>query len=330
MFMSRRIAFYSCLLAVKSSALPTNGTVRGDDRRGIEIEDDNIFAPPPSSVSAAHFESIDGNNKEEHDRSSSPTSSSSSDVSIVCEPDAIIVQNFGEDTSGIVRHCTVHTLGPIHEPIFLACDVPPSLFHYVDCEMNPEFVIIGDEEAAANGVAAIINFASGSSRGDHVVGVEILVKAMHGLDVQMAEIPVMIAAGDEHLHVSLFESDTNAFDEPDIITGPQINMQADYQAVVDYFSFAGQSNSVGHTTSWESIGGNDAYWASLMSIFNESQYIGTSQTWSQRLYDTIQLVHTTSESDTPPSVIAFLRDEAVKLQALGLLSELNQPLMFGK
>ena len=97
---------------------------------------------------------------------------------------------------------------------------------------------------------------------------------------------------------------------------------------VDYFSFAGQSNAIGHTTSEESIGRDGAYWGSLMSLFNESDYIGTTQSWIQRLYDTIQSAHT--HSDTPTSAITFLTDEAMKLQAMGLLSELNQPLSFGK
>jgi hypothetical protein len=325
MLMLRRIAFYGCFVAVASSPTPTTIIRRGDGG-SIEIEDDKIFAPPSSLVLEAHFKSINDNNNDARHRSSSPTSSPPSNVYIDCQPDTIIVQKQAEDARGIVRHCTVHTFGPMHGPISLECVVPPSLFPYFDCEMNPEFLIIGDDEqATANDVAAIVHVASEISIGDDVVGDEILVKAAHGLEVQMAVIHVTMP-GDER-QVNLFEPDTNAYYEPDTFAGSQMNAQAD-DRVVDYFSFAGQSNSVGHTTSEESISKNGTHWNNLMRLFNESEYIGTSQTWSQRLYDTIQAVHSTATG--PESVITLLRDEAMRLQAMGLLNGLNRSSSLGK
>ena len=97
------------------------------------------------------------------------------------------------------------------------------------------------------------------------------------------------------------------------------------QQTMDFSSFAGQSNSIGHTTSDRSISKN--YWNDLLRLFNESEYIGTSQAWSQRLYDTIKVVHTYATG--PGGVIAFLRDEAVRLQGMELLDGLNRSLSLG-
>jgi hypothetical protein len=312
----RKILSYGCYAAVASSAPPT--IRRGE---GIDTDDDRIIASS-SSTEDAHYSAINDVENYELNRSSFlPTSSSTSDVYIDCQPDTIIIK-LAEDTRDIVRHCTVDTFGPIHEPILLTCDVAPSSFTDIVCEMNPEYLTVGDDIATSNGVAAVIHIASGSSRGNVVRG-EISVVATHGLDVRVAIIPV-IMAGDEH--VNLFESDLNEYETTSFV-GSHVNVIADGQSV-DYFSFAGQSNSVGHTTSGQSISKNGTHWASLMRLFNESEYIGTSQTWNQRLYDTIQSVHTIDTG--PPSVITLLRDEAVRLQGLGLLNGLNRSLSFGR
>jgi hypothetical protein len=136
-------------------------------------------------------------------------------------------------------------------------------------------------------------------------------------------------AGDDN--ANLFESDMNASYEPDdgFVGSQMMNVQhADDQQAMDYFSFAGQSNSIGHTTSDRSISKNGTYWNDLMRLFNESEYIGTSQAWSQRLYHTIQAVHTSVTG--PGGVIAFLRDEAVRLQGMRLLDGLNRSLSLGR
>jgi hypothetical protein len=96
----------------------------------------------------------------------------------------------------------------------------------------------------------------------------------------------------------------------------------------DFFLFSGQSNAIGHTTSSQSITKNVTYWMNLLRLFNEAeQNGGTSDVWKDKLYTTIQSVHTAA--DGPASVITLLRDEVVKLQGLGLLNRLNQTLSTG-
>ena len=96
----------------------------------------------------------------------------------------------------------------------------------------------------------------------------------------------------------------------------------------DFFLFSGQSNAIGHTTSSQSITKNVTYWMNLLRLFNEAeQNGGTSNVWRDKLYNTIQSVHTAA--DGPASVITLLRDEVVKLQGLGLLNRLNQSLSTG-
>jgi hypothetical protein len=101
----------------------------------------------------------------------------------------------------------------------------------------------------------------------------------------------------------------------------------------DFFLFSGQSNAIGHTTSSQSITKNVTYWMNLLRLFNEAeQNGGTSNVWRDKLYTTIQSVHTAAgltAADSPASVITLLRDEVVKLQGLGLLNRLNQTLSTG-
>jgi hypothetical protein len=72
----------------------------------------------------------------------------------------------------------------------------------------------------------------------------------------------------------------------------------------------------------------------LLRLFNEAeQNGGTSDVWNDKLYTTIQSVHTAAgltAADSPASVITLLRDEVVKLQGLGLLNRLNQSLSTGE
>jgi hypothetical protein len=284
---------------------------------GIETTDARIIASP-SSVEA-HTNSVhDGENYKER-QSTVLQPSPSSDIFIDCQTDTIFIE-LAENMQGVVRHCTIYTFGPIHEPIALTCDVPRPSLPGVICETDPAFLIVGDEQASANGVTVTIHATSGRLKGNEEG--KISIEATHGFDAQTAEI-IVIIVGDEP--ANLFGSNLNVH-EPINLHESDMNVQADDQAR-DYFSFAGQSNSVGHTTSFQSISKNGTYWLNLLSLFNESEYIGISQTWNQSLYDTIQAVHT--DSNGPASVITLLRDEAVKLQALGLLNGLNRSLSFG-
>jgi hypothetical protein len=43
---------------------------------------------------------------------------------------------------------------------------------------------------------------------------------------------------------------------------------AETEDMMDYFLFAGQSNSIGHTTSDQSIGYDETYWHELMRLFS--------------------------------------------------------------
>ena len=96
----------------------------------------------------------------------------------------------------------------------------------------------------------------------------------------------------------------------------------------DFFLFSGQSNAIGHTTSDQSTTRNVTYWMNLLHLFNDAEQNGdTSDVWKDKLYTTIQSVHTAA--DGPASVITLLRDEVVKLQGLGLLNGLNQSLSTG-
>lgn len=263
---------------------------------------------PPSSVEAHSIFVHNGENYNE----------SSSDVYIDCPTDAIFIQ-LAEITQDVVRDCTIYTFGPIYEPIALTCDVPSSSLPGVVCETDPEFLIIGDEQASANGVTVTIHATRGSLKGNEEG--KIFVKATHLFDARTAEILVIVV--DER--ANLFGSSTNLY-EPVNLLESEMNVQAEDQSK-DYFLFSGQSNSVGHTTSGQSISRNVTYWLNLMSLFNEAENIGMSPTWNQSLYDTIQAVH--NSNNGPASVITLLRDEAVKLQALGLLNGLNRSLSFG-
>lgn len=273
----------------------------------IHMTDARMLAPP-SSVEAHSTSVHNGDYYKE----------SSSDVYIDCPTDTIFIQ-LAETTQDVVRDCTIYTFGPIHEPIALTCNVPSPSLPGVVCETNPEFLIIGDEQASANGVTVTIHATRGSLKGNEEG--KISVKATHLFDARTAEILAIVV--DEP--ANLFGSSTNVY-ELDNLHESEMNVQAEYQSK-DYFSFAGQSNAIGHTTSGQSISGNGVYWSNLMSLFNEAENIGISPTWSQSLYDTIQAVHTSNNG--PASVITLLRDEAVKLQALGLLNGLNRSLSFG-
>jgi hypothetical protein len=61
--------------------------------------------------------------------------------------------------------------------------------------------------------------------------------------------------------------------------------------MMDYFLFAGQSNSIGHTTSDQSIGYDETYWLNLMRLFSIAEFNGTTSMWKQNLYDTIHKIH---------------------------------------
>ena len=241
---------------------------------GIETTDALIIASPSNSGSTVL------------------PSSSSSDVFVNCQADTIFIR-LVEDTHNIIRQCTIYTSGPIHEPIALTCDAPSPSMPGVVCEMDPEFLIKVDEQASANDVTVTTHVTGGSLKGNEEG--KISVKATHGFDARTAEILVKVI--DEP--TNLFGSNMNVY-EPVNMVESEINAQADYQAK-DYFSFAGQSNSVGHTTSGQSISKNGTYWSNLMSLFNDSEYNGISETWNQSLYDKIQAVHTSNTG--PASVI---------------------------
>lgn len=272
---------------------------------GINTTDALIIAPPSSAET--HSNSV----------STVLPSLSSSDVIVDCQADTIFIR-LAEDTHDIVRQCIIYTSGPIHEPITLTCDVSSPLLPGVFCETDPEFLIIVDEQASANGVTVTTHVTGGSIKGNEEG--KISVQAARGSHTRTAEI-----------HATVVDEMANLFGaniiEPVKLVESEMNAQADHQTR-DYFSFAGQSNSVGHTTSGQSISKNGTYWSNLMSLFNDSEYDGISQTWKQDLYDKIQAVHTNDNG--PASVITFLRDEAVNLQALGLLNGLNRSLSFGK
>ena len=61
--------------------------------------------------------------------------------------------------------------------------------------------------------------------------------------------------------------------------------------MMDYFLFAGQSNSIGHTTSDQSIGYDETYWLNLMRLFSIAEINGTTSMWKKNLYDTIHKIH---------------------------------------
>lgn len=112
---------------------------------------------------------------------------------------------------------------------------------------------------------------------------------------------------------------------------PREDTNIPFKELRDYFLFSGQSNSIGFTTNGQSIGHDDTYWMRLMRLFSIAEKIGTSDTWKQNLYDTIQAVHnaTDKEGIGPASVVSLLTDEVVKLQELGLLDQMNQSLSLG-
>jgi hypothetical protein len=67
--------------------------------------------------------------------------------------------------------------------------------------------------------------------------------------------------------------------------------EAETEDMRDYFLFAGQSNSIGHTTSDQSIGYDETYWHKLMRLFSIAEINGSTSMWEQNLYDTILKVH---------------------------------------
>ena len=131
--------------------------------------------------------------------------------------------------------------------------------------------------------------------------------------------------GDSHKSTSVLSSKqiiTAANNEPANLFGSSTTETR------DFYLFSGQSNAIGHTTSYQSITRNVTYWMNLLHLFNDAEQNGdTSDVWKGKLYTTIQSVHTAA--DGPASVITLLRDEVVKLQGLGLLNGLNRSLSTG-
>jgi len=96
---------------------------------------------------------------------------------------------------------------------------------------------------------------------------------------------------------------------------------------LDLYLISGQSNTQGHTTdAGYSITGNASYWSDLKELF--MQDLNQVQ-WNQELYQLIDLVHDNEDKTGPPEVIATLRDEVIRLQRLGLLNGMNEPLSLG-
>ena len=227
----------------------------------------------------------------------------SSDFSITCQTDVLFIPLSGAPLSE-VRECTLHTYGTFSKPIELTCEASASLSN-IDCEMSPASIIIEDQHSAMD---VTVRVQVGGDNSVHEKG-GVLVKATYGMDDRATSIPVVIE------------------NELPGVMGPPAKLEGN----PDFFLLSGQSNMVGYTTTRLSIGQNANYWMNLMRLFEDAEQNGATETWKNDLFNTIRDAGAdTGQTNGPESVIQTLTNEIVKLQALGLLDGIGEPLALGK